>query len=46
MNDNDIGLSYLFEVEKGLEGCKFVFRAPGSLNEEEIEFELQDIYLP
>jgi hypothetical protein len=46
MNENDIGMSYLFELEKGLDGCKFVYRAPGSLNEEEIEFELADIPLP
>lgn len=46
MNENDIGMSYLFELENGLEGCKFVYRAPGSLNEQEIDFELTDIPLP
>ena len=46
MGENDVGMSYVFEKEGDLKGCKFIFRAPGSLNEEEIDFELVDIPLP
>ena len=46
MNDNDIGLSYLFDVEKGLEGCKFMYRAPGTVVEQAAEFALEDVPLP
>ena len=46
MNDNDIGLSYLFDIEKGLEGCKFMYRAPGTVVEQAAEFALEDVPLP
>lgn len=46
MTDKEMGMSFLFELEKGLEGCKFVFRAPGSLHVQEVDFALVDIPLP
>ncbi len=46
MNDKEIGLSYLFDIEKGLEGCKFMYRAPGSVVDQTAEFELEDVPLP
>ncbi len=46
MNDNEIGLSYLFDIEKGLKDCKFIVRAPGTLVEQTVEFALADVPLP
>lgn len=46
MSDKDVGLSYLFDVEKGLDGCKFMYRAPGSIVDQTIEFVLEDVPLP
>ena len=46
MNEKEIGLSYLFDVEKGLEGCKFMYRAPGSVVDQTAEFALEDVPLP
>lgn len=46
MSDKDVGLSYLFDVEKGLEGCKFMYRAPGSIVDQTIDFALEDVPLP
>jgi len=46
MNNNEIGLSYLFDIEKGLEGCKFMYRAPGAIVEQTAEFVLEDVPLP
>ena len=46
MNDKEIGLSYLFDVEKGLEGCKFMIRAPGNVVDQTVEFALEDVPLP
>jgi len=46
MNDKEIGLSYLFDIEKGLEGCKFMYRAPGSVVDQTAEFALEDVPLP
>ncbi len=46
MNDKEIGLSYLFDVEKGLDGCKFMIRAPGNVVDQTVEFALEDVPLP
>jgi hypothetical protein len=46
MTDSEIGLSYLFDIDQGLDGCKFVFRAPATLVEQTIEFALEDVPLP
>ena len=46
MTDKEIGLSYLFDVEKGLEGCTFMYRAPGNVVDQTVEFILEDVPLP
>jgi hypothetical protein len=46
MGDRDYGLSYLFDHQPGLEGCRFVFRGPGSLHRGKVEFEIAEIELP
>lgn len=46
MTNSSVGLSYLFELDKGFEGCKFVYRAPGSIVEQIIEYSIEDIPLP
>ena len=46
MNDKEIGLSYLFDVEKGLDGYKFMIRAPGNVVDQTVEFALEDVLLP
>jgi hypothetical protein len=46
MGDDEIGLSYLFDQEKGLDGCTFVYRAPTNLIDQTFEFELEDVQLP
>ena len=46
MTDSEIGLSYLFDIDQGLDGCKFIFRAPATLVEQTIEFALEDVPLP
>ena len=46
MNDKEIGLSYLFDVEKGLDGYKFMIRAPGNVVDQTVEFALEDVPLP
>jgi hypothetical protein len=43
--DNEYGLSYVFDLDS-LEGCRFVFRGPGSLKKSTIDFEINDIPLP
>ena len=43
---NDTGVSFLFELEKGLEGCKFVYLAPGAIHSSRHHFEITDIPLP
>jgi hypothetical protein len=46
MTDNEIGLSYLFDIEKGLEGCKIVVRAPANIIDQTFDFSLEDVPLP
>lgn len=46
MTESEIGLSYLFDIETGLDGCKFVYRAPANLIEQSVEFVLEDVPLP
>ncbi len=46
MSGKEVGLSYLFDIEKGLEGCKFMYRAPGSIVDQTVEFALEDVPLP
>ena len=46
MTDDEIGLSYLFDIEKGLDGCKFMVKAPANIVDQTIEFTLEDVPLP
>jgi hypothetical protein len=46
MTGTEIGLSYLFDHEPGLDDCRLVYRAPAILAQQILEFELKDIPLP
>ena len=46
MTENEIGLSYLFDIDGGLENCTFVYRAPANLIDQSLEFVLEDVPLP
>lgn len=46
MTENEVGLSYLFDVDKGLDGYRFVFKAPASLYNLTLPFVVEDIPLP
>lgn len=46
MTDKDTGLSFLFELENDLSGYRFVFRAPQSVLQQQVEFSLQHVPLP
>jgi hypothetical protein len=43
---NEVGVAYLFAHEKGLKGCKFVYKTPAALVKIPAKFILQDIPLP
>jgi hypothetical protein len=43
---NEVGVAYLFDHEKGLKGCKFVYKTPASLVKIPAKFTLQDLPLP
>jgi hypothetical protein len=36
----------LFDIEKGLEGCKLIVRAPSSVIDQTFDFSLEDVPLP
>ena len=44
--DDQVGVSYLFGLEEGLKGYKFVYRTPVSLIKIPVEYELKGIELP
>ncbi len=44
--ENEIGLSYVFELPDGPEGCKFFYETPAAIIRSEIPYELKDIELP
>ena len=46
MTESEIGLSYLFDIESGLDDCKFVYRAPANLIDQSLEIVLEDVPLP
>jgi hypothetical protein len=46
MTENEIGLSYLFDIDGGLDDCTFVYRAPANLIDQSLEFVLEDVPLP
>lgn len=43
---NEIGTAYLFDLEDGLKGCKFVYQTPAKIVQMPVDFELKDIPLP
>jgi hypothetical protein len=46
ITDQDVGLSFLFEVDDSLAGYRFVFVAPQSIMQQTIEYSLGGITLP
>ncbi len=46
MTNNEIGLSFLFEVEDDLKGYRFVFQAPQSVAHQTLEYSLEQVPLP
>lgn len=46
LTGRDIGLSFLFEVEESLNGYQFVFVAPQSIMQQNVEYTLSGIPLP
>ncbi len=43
---NEVGMAYLFDLDKGLKGCKFVYKTPSSVVSMPVTFELHDVKLP
>jgi hypothetical protein len=43
---NEIGVAYLFDLDQGPEGCKFVYKTPALILQVPVEYELKDIELP
>ena len=46
ITDHDVGMSFLFEVDEGLAGYRFVFIAPQAIVQQSIEYSLGGIALP
>lgn len=44
--EDEIGVAYLFELEKGLDGLKFRYRTPVSIHQIPVEHEFKNITLP
>jgi hypothetical protein len=44
--EDEIGVAYLFDLEKGLDGLKFRYRTPVSIHQIPVEYEFKDITLP
>jgi hypothetical protein len=44
--EDEVGVAYLFGLEGGLEGYKFVYKTPVSLINMPVDYELKDIPLP
>ncbi len=43
---DEVGISYMFDCEQGLEGCKFVYKTPAMLVNLPVDYELTKIPLP
>lgn len=43
---NEVGMAYLFDLEKGPKGYTFVYKAPASILRIPVKYELKDIPLP
>jgi hypothetical protein len=44
--EDEIGVTYLFDLEKGLDGLKFRYRTPVSIHQIPVEYEFKNITLP
>jgi hypothetical protein len=44
--EDEIGIAYLFDLEKGLDGLKFRYRTPVSIHQIPVEYEFKNITLP
>jgi hypothetical protein len=44
--ENEVGLAYFFDLEKGPASHKFVYKTPAGITRKPVEFELKDIELP
>ena len=42
----EVGVSYYFALEDGLDGCRFVYRSPSMILQLPVEYEVKDIPLP
>ncbi|MEO1973356.1 MAG: hypothetical protein ABGX07_17485 [Pirellulaceae bacterium] len=43
---NEVGVSYLFAVDGGLKGHKFIYETPATMIRQTIDYEVKDIELP
>ena len=46
VSGNQVGITYRFDMSKGLDKYRFIYDAPGAVSENEFEFELPEIELP
>lgn len=44
--EDEVGLAYLFNLPAGLDGYKFVYRTPTSIQTTRVDYELKDLPLP
>lgn len=44
--DNQVGRAYLFDLENGPDGCRFVYETPGAVVRKSFQFQFEDIDLP
>jgi hypothetical protein len=44
--EDQVGRAYFFDLEKGTEGCRFVYETPGAVVRKSFQFEFKDIDLP
>ncbi len=44
--EDEIGVAYLFDLEKGLDGLTFRYRTPISIHQIPVEYEFKNITLP
>ena len=43
---NEVGMNYLFVVDKDIKNYRFIYKAPGAVIEQDFSFELGEIELP
>ena len=44
--ENEAGIAYLFSLDNGIEGCRFVYETPALIIRMPISYELKNIELP